>query len=362
MLGRIGSAAIAFGLSAALSGALAQERIEPALESQPVPESRDQPGADQSKASAGQEDTDTGRLVAAIDEIKAAIRDLIAEEDPQQRERQEHREEADLHAQQDMALWAKRMFWATFAAVVLTFVGVVLIWRTLIHTRHAAEAAIGGTNAAIDAAKAAQTTAEAAIKANELNRSSFIEMYRARLDLMEMKAVSPLIWRKKDDGTIGELTVRFVVHNTGRTEARGAHIEARLFADQFFMPTRCREEVAASARNRPLRLGQTVVPDGHMRETHTLRVYETELKEYMFQTNRDIWSDIFHCSIHLVGCVDYGLIFDEARRQITFSFSIRALSDDSREGMGIICPALGDVPAERIVFVRFPTLDDFTMD
>jgi hypothetical protein len=40
-----------------------------------------------------------------------------------------------------MAYWAKAMFGATAVTVVLTVIGGVLLWRTLIHTRRAAEAA-----------------------------------------------------------------------------------------------------------------------------------------------------------------------------------------------------------------------------
>ena len=75
----------------------------------------------------------------ALQQIESAIRDLVAKEDKQEGQRQEEREVADLEAQQHMALWAMLMFFASTASVVVTVVGVVLIWRTLHHTRRAAD-------------------------------------------------------------------------------------------------------------------------------------------------------------------------------------------------------------------------------
>jgi hypothetical protein len=150
MLGRVGSATIALGLTIAVSGALAQDRIEPSLESQPIPETRQNPGRQESQGHATQEEAEANRIASMLDDmIEAATRDLISEENAQHRARQEQREIEDLQAQQDMALWAKAMFWAAFASVILTFVGICLIAWTLYYTRRAADAAV----AAVDKAK-----------------------------------------------------------------------------------------------------------------------------------------------------------------------------------------------------------------
>ena len=128
MPSRIRGAAIALGLIVALPSALAQERIEPALESQPEPEAGQDTRAGQGQQSTSQQEADAEQLIPALNAIETAIRDQITGEDAQQRERQEHREISDLDAQQDMAFWAKAMFWAVFASVVLTFAGLCLIW------------------------------------------------------------------------------------------------------------------------------------------------------------------------------------------------------------------------------------------
>jgi hypothetical protein len=55
----------------------------------------------------------------------------------------------DLAAQEDMAFWAKLMFWAASAETIVTGIGVWLVLRTLIHTRRAANY----TKDAVDEAK-----------------------------------------------------------------------------------------------------------------------------------------------------------------------------------------------------------------
>lgn len=152
MLGRIGGTALALGMIVAAPGALAQERIEPALEEQPeepVATERQEKGGATGQQDAAPEQERAIDFLSGIQGIEAAIRDLIAEEDEIARQRQEDREISDLKAQQDMALWAMLMVFATFATVVVTAVGVFLIWKTLTytaaaatHTKVAADAAV----------------------------------------------------------------------------------------------------------------------------------------------------------------------------------------------------------------------------
>jgi len=122
--------AITFGLIVSASSALPQTVVEN--------EPREEKDASESQ------DTGTnqqGRPIiptSALEGIESAIRDLMAEEDKIERARQQQREIRDLSAQEGMALWAKRMFLATFATVLLTFAALAAIIRTLHHTRRAA--------------------------------------------------------------------------------------------------------------------------------------------------------------------------------------------------------------------------------
>jgi hypothetical protein len=228
MLSRIRGAAIAFGLIAALAGASAQESIEPTLKSQPVPESRELTGAEHRQTEPPEQETGADRLIPALNAIEGAIRDLITKEDAAEHDRQERREIDDLKAQQDMAFWAEAMSWASFSTVALTFVSILLIWRTFIHTRRAAEAASAGTDAAIAAAKEAQRTADAAVEANKLNREAFIAEQRAWVALKEVQILSPLTW----SGKRVTATFSIILRNTGRTLATSVRADVKISLDK----------------------------------------------------------------------------------------------------------------------------------
>jgi hypothetical protein len=154
----------------------AQHSIEPALERQPVAEPRQDASAERGQDEAAQEESDTRPIESALKAIEAAIRELVAEEDAIESKRQKQREIADLQAQQDMARWAEFMVWATWAGVALTFVAVVLIARTLHHTKRAAIAAE-------DAVKEAKNATAAALKTVAVTRDLGVRQLRAYINL-----------------------------------------------------------------------------------------------------------------------------------------------------------------------------------
>jgi hypothetical protein len=80
------------------------------------------------------------KLFSILGDIQAAIRNLESQPDPEKDKRNEDREKADLKAQEDMAFWAKTMFWATAFSLLISAVGLVLIWRSLKLAREAIHA------------------------------------------------------------------------------------------------------------------------------------------------------------------------------------------------------------------------------
>ncbi|WP_439476392.1 hypothetical protein [Brevundimonas sp.] len=87
------------------------------------------------------------------------------------------REQRDLEAQEAMALWSARMFWATAASVLLSGVGVVLIFLTFRESRRGAEAAdlmAGEAAKSTLAAIKAADIAEAAQKSNEKQMRAYV--------------------------------------------------------------------------------------------------------------------------------------------------------------------------------------------
>lgn len=138
---------------------------QPILEGEPVAEPRQEEGASASEQRATPEQDSTSQLLPAIRSIETAIRDLIAEEDEIARQKEEARNDADLRAQEDMAWWAKLMFFAAAGSLLLTGIGVLLIWRTLLATQAAANAAVATVDAATDANVTTREVAEAQARA-----------------------------------------------------------------------------------------------------------------------------------------------------------------------------------------------------
>ena len=86
-------------------------------------------------------DAKPSELVAVQNDLQRIARALEAANSKQQASDEKYRAEQDLHDQNEMARWAKWMFWDGIGETILTIIGVFLIWRTLIHTRKGAEAA-----------------------------------------------------------------------------------------------------------------------------------------------------------------------------------------------------------------------------
>lgn len=70
----------------------------------------------------------------ALEGIEAAIRDLEAEIDEVEKDRQRKNERRDVEAQEDMARWAFWMFVSTVVVAVITALGVTFVWLTLKET------------------------------------------------------------------------------------------------------------------------------------------------------------------------------------------------------------------------------------
>jgi hypothetical protein len=132
---------------------------------------RAQHAAPQSNAQSGQHPK-PAQPPSVQDSLNRIASTIEAKEHGPEADANEQRAKANLAAQKDMAKWA---FWAMFVAsveVAISLAGILLIWRTLIHTR--------------DAAKATQRMAfdtpvgiAAAVEANNVARSGVRSQLRA---------------------------------------------------------------------------------------------------------------------------------------------------------------------------------------
>ncbi len=213
MSSRYWIAAFAFGLT--FSGAAAQN--QPTTEDQPRQEESVSNGQD-SAESQQPEAIDT---TPALQGIEAAIRDLKAEIDEVEQERQRENDRRDLDAQEGMAIWAERMFYVTLATVFLTLAALITIIRTLHHTKLAAKSAADMVPHARDSAAAAMDAAKAAFDANatmqrvgELETRAYLVIENPRLIYSEYGAAVELDIRNVGRSPAYFVTAVFVPQST----------------------------------------------------------------------------------------------------------------------------------------------------
>lgn len=197
--------AVAFGLILAGS-AYAQQSGGAALEGKPVTTGGQPERSAASQKPAADHSSITEKLVPAIEKIEPALRQLVPKEDKDESQRKEQREVSDLQAQQEMALWAKLMFWATFATVGLTFLGLMLIRGTLRETRRAADYTKDMLAEAEKTTKAAeQAVAQQVTAVRRLERPYLFIKIVSTNQLRSRPASGPFI--------------EYVIHNEGKLPA-----------------------------------------------------------------------------------------------------------------------------------------------
>ena len=98
-------------------------------------------GGDAAAIQSNQKATQHADIASGIRRIGNQLEAQTAKSDPYEKERNE-REIRDLQAQENSAYWAGAMFWATLGALVLSVIGVGLVWTTFRETRKANEIAI----------------------------------------------------------------------------------------------------------------------------------------------------------------------------------------------------------------------------
>lgn len=168
-------------------------------------------GAAESDAEAESSEQSSIDITPALNGIEAAIRELIADEDKAEKERREDQQSRDLQAQEDMAVWAGKMFWATVATAALTLFGLILIGKTLRYTRIAADHTEEMLAEAKETTNAANLAAKAAEVANT-HAAKFAEMdTRAYLTASDVS----LIASDNENGIFVEVTIR----NVGKSPA-----------------------------------------------------------------------------------------------------------------------------------------------
>lgn len=144
-------------------------------------------------------------LTPLQDRIESVTRAIESLKDNPDAAAEKERGDSDLRAQWEMAKWAKWLFGTTVATIILTMAGLFLIWRTLVHTKHAAVAAKEMVEEAKRTTKAAE---DAVVETRRIGEAQV----RAHLSIE-----NPGIAARTETNC---LQVSFVVRNYGNTVAK----------------------------------------------------------------------------------------------------------------------------------------------
>lgn len=134
--------------------------------------------------------TNHSNVAVGVSRISNALEAQNAKTDPYEKQRNE-REIWDLEAQQKSAYWAEQMFWATFAAIILSLIGVGLVWTTFRETR----------------------------KANSISRESMHRQLRAYITIDEAEHDHEDVWQY----------VTLTINNSGSTPATNITVHSVMF-------------------------------------------------------------------------------------------------------------------------------------
>ena len=165
----------------------------------------------QSRADKAQDQPKTDNTPLILEAIKNQIervaRSLETNIDKPKSAKEEDRAKRDLDAQEGMAHWAKWLFWAACASIVLTIVALWLLYRTLGYTRTAA-------THTESAASAAREAARAAAEANIISRNLFVAEQRPWIQVTVEFDRS-----LKFDPKEASMRIKVTVENTGKSPA-----------------------------------------------------------------------------------------------------------------------------------------------
>jgi len=272
--------------------ALAQEPQDldlPTLKGQPESESGQNTSKQYGEEGGQKENPPTENLAPALDKIETAIRDFITQQNATQNQGPEDNEISDLEAQKDMAFWAKLMFWTSAAMVIITSIGIALIYGTLIQTgRMLTEA---------------EKTTAAALANVEVTKDTAKRQLRAYI------TAEPMVERVRS----GE-KVRMTINatNYGQTPARNVRIRTAVFVRN--LPFNLEKERAENAKKPELTERQTIHPTD---ATYFPHISDFVLPEVAFKMMEEDKAAIF-----FTGEIYYDDVFDEPHEtRFRFEFS-----------------------------------------
>jgi hypothetical protein len=237
-----------------------------------------------------------------IDRLNCFLRELKTQ-------RADKRAEADLKAQQDMAAWALALLIVSALGLIVTTAGVLLVLWSL---------------------KLARESIAKAAEANELSRQAMFANQRPWIPYPKIKLDSDLSYTK--NGACFSILLEF--RNSGRTPARGVHIERSVFQLGSRPYTTEQQSMIAEAKARmPLKDGATMFSDDKITWSFELCIGPEELSEIR-TGSRQLLMPI------VVFCAEYGSTFDETNHVTSFMVELgrKGTAKRFRRGLEIDVP------------------------
>lgn len=263
-------------------------------------------------------DTPPINIAPIADEIKRLARTIEAHQSDAKHSEVIKREERDLHAQEEMAKWARLMYFVTAVMTILTGVGVIFLGFTLYFTKQAAEHSASMVDAANKSVEEARKVTELAKASADISLQALIATDRAWVKIDAEPAASLIF-----DGDNIMTTLRFTFRNVGRSPALHVMPFASMHANIVQASARAREiaENRALAFNVSMLAGRSIFPNDWFHEEW---LFEFPISEFnaQFDDEADEGSDRLACPGVLAGAM-YQLPSDRTMRFTYMPFSIR---------------------------------------
>lgn len=218
----------------------------------------------------------------------------------------------DLAAQQSMAESTWQMAVAAWVAVGATLLGILLIWRTLVHTRIAAIAASDMVEQAKATTVAANASVDEARKATNVAHEAYLAEQRAWISV-ELDIDGPLRWYTDRDGSRhASIDASARITNIGKTPALNVHTQMDVVFG-WVEAKQAVQKLARESRHRNIDTSRMLIPRETYNRPWGLGFAEEKARSHA--AGEHIWPVI-------IGCVTYEIQRDKKLHQTAFAFAL----------------------------------------
>jgi hypothetical protein len=216
-------------------------------------------------------------------------------------------------------------------SVFVAMMGVLLINRTLRLQGTATKASAGATRASMHA--------------NRHARRALVIEQRAWMALKDLVIATPLTWV----GHEGKIEIISRIMNVGHTPALDVNMIVRMHVLLKRWPIDTYNQISAQLRMTSLSpgFGRVVFMDDALVTRHLMSVVASDVDAII-----KLHGSSVPLMIQLVGCIDYGLIFENERHQTGLIYQLQRKSAHPEHGFAI-GPTYGQISAQDLALVSW---------